>query len=442
MTNLLTDEERPAPAPTQQPASTVLAAVYSAIWSAGVGLIAVTVVVLLAWTADSRSGADAAAALRISADFWLLANAAPLQIGGSPFTLVPLGLTVLPAYLLLRTGSSLARTLEISDVRGVVRAAGGLAGAYGVIAVVVAGAAGTSQVHVTPLWGFLAAVSVAIVCGGAGLIRESGLAAPLWVRLPGSVRSAVYGGAVALAVVLAGGAVVAGISLALGAGEAGRVLTGLGAGTAGTLALVLLSLAYLPSAVVYATSFVTGTGFAVGVGTTVSPFDVRLGAVPALPLLAALPGGPLSPVFAALLVVPLVGGALAGVAIARRDDEEPLGRPLLTAAASGPAAGAMLALLCVLSAGAAGSGRLATIGPSAWRVGLMLAVEVAPAALVAAWWTRRRLDLQRGERRPREVPEDGEGEPGGDPEPQDRLGWTPGGADLPDPETPLSPGDP
>lgn len=378
------------PQPAQRPGSMVLAAVYAAIWAAGVGLIAVTAVVLVAWTAERRSGADAGQALRIAADVWLLADGAALRISGSSFALVPLGLTVLPAYLLVRAGTSLARTVGVTSARGVVGPAGALAAAYGVLAVVVAGAAATSQVQVHPLRAFVAAAGLAVFCGGAGVVRGAGLWLQLWARLPARVQVALRGGGVAASVVLAGGAVVAGGALALSAGEALLILNGLGVGTVGALALLLLSLAYVPNAIVYAAAFVTGSGFAVGAGTAVSPFDVRLGPVPALPLLAALPGGSLSSWFAALIAVPLVAGALAGTLIGRQHRAAPLRWLLPTAAATGPVAGVMLGLLCLLAAGAAGSGRLATVGPSAWRMAAVLALEVAPVAVVAAWWAVRR----------------------------------------------------
>lgn len=373
----------------RQQDSMVLAAVTSAVWAAGVGLIAVTVVVLVAWTAERRSGADAGAVLRIAADTWLLANGSQLRVGGSPFALVPLGLTALPAYLLVRAGTSMARTVGVASPRGVLGPTAALAGAYGVLAVVAAGAAATPQVQAPPLRAFLAAAGLAVVCGGVGVIRGAGLGQQVWTQLPAPVRAAVRGGALAAGVVLAAGAVLAGVALALSAEEAGWVLSGLGVGSVGALALALLSIAYLPNAVVFAAAFVAGPGFAVGAGTTVSPFGVRLGPVPALPLLAALPGGPVSDRMVLLIAVPIIGGGLAGAAVGRQHRAQPLRWLLTTAAATGPAAGLLLGLLCVLSAGSAGSGRLAAVGPSAWRVAVVLTIEVAPAAAAAAWWTTR-----------------------------------------------------
>ena len=422
----------------------VLAAVLAAIWAAAVGSIAITCVVLLSWTAERNSGAAAGATLRIAADLWLLANGSSLRVSGSPFALIPLGLTALPACLLLRAGTSLARAVGVMDLRGVLGPTSALAGAYGGLAVVATGAAATPQVQVAPLRAFLAAAGLATVCGGLGVIRGAGLCEQMWARIPASVRAALHGGAVAAIVVLAGGAGLAGCALALSSDEAGQVLSGLGVGAVGALGLLLLSLAYLPNAVVCAAAFVMGAGFAVGAGTVVSPFGVRLGPVPALPLFAALPGGPVTGWLALLIAVPMIGGAIAGAGIGRQQRAAPLRRSLSTAAATGPAAGALLGLLSLLSAGPAGAGRLATVGPSAWRVALMLAVEVGSVAVAAAWWTARRSgsDPQRGERRPRQVAQDGEGQPENETEPQDARRGPPSGQPPPVAQAPLGPVEP
>ncbi|MCA1694070.1 MAG: DUF6350 family protein, partial [Actinobacteria bacterium] len=249
VTDLL-NRDLPPPGRAQQDTggSAVLAAASAAMWAAALALIPITVVVLLAWTAERRSGAPAGDALRIAASAWLLANTAPLRISGSPLSLIPLGLGALPAYLLFRSGISLARSQGVAALRAVPRPAGALAGSYAVLAAVVAGAASTSQVQVAPPRAFLAALLLAGAVGGAGVVHGAELWPQLWAQLPAPIRVVGHGAAVAVAFVLGGGAVVAGCALALSAGEASRVLAGLGAGTVGAIAVFLLTVAYVPSA--------------------------------------------------------------------------------------------------------------------------------------------------------------------------------------------------
>ncbi|MGZ4597708.1 MAG: cell division protein PerM, partial [Actinomycetes bacterium] len=140
--------------------------------------------------------------------------------------------------------------------------------------------------------------------------------------------------------------------------------------------------------VVWAAAFAVGPGFAVGAGTQVTFAGVDLGAVPAVPLLAALPGdGSPGPTALMALLVPVVAGVVAGRLVDRRDaalPESELGtwrRLAGLAAAAGGLAGLAVAALCALTSGPGGPGRLAEVGPSPWWVGLAAAGEVG---LVAA----------------------------------------------------------
>jgi hypothetical protein len=388
VTDLLSRLDQPdAPAGGRQP-SVVLAGVTAAVWAAALGLIGSTVAVLVVWSTDGRSGSSAAAAMRIAADAWLLANGTPLHVDGTPFGLVPLGLAALPAYLLSRAGTSLARTVAVTDGREAARVTAALALAYAVLAVVVTGPATTAHVSPTPGWAFLAAATLATVFGGLGVLRGAALWPAVRAALPEPLRLAAHGGAVAAAVVVTGAALLAGVALALSAGEAGLVLGALGTGVVGTAMLLVVSLAYLPNTIVWAAAFVIGPGFAVGSGTAVSAFAVRLHPVPALPLLAALPTAA-NRWLVALVLLPVAGGLLAGAVVGRRQVDVALGRLLGTAAATGAAAGLLVGLLCLISAGPAGAARMAAVGPSAWRVALALAAEVAVPAMAAAWWTGR-----------------------------------------------------
>jgi hypothetical protein len=140
-----------------------------------------------------------------------------------------------------------------------------------------------------------------------------------------------------------------------------------------------------PNAVLWVVALAAGPGFALGTDSGLSlTGEMHGGALPAMPLLGALPGaGPL-PGYAWLLVaVPVGAGAVIGW-FAR-----PAGGPrgwrdeLATAAVSGAVCGLGVGVLAGLSGGGAG-GRLAEAGPSGLQVGLVLAVELAAAAAALA----------------------------------------------------------
>ena len=173
-----------------------------------------------------------------------------------------------------------------------------------------------------------------------------------------------------------------------------RLVDGLDPGAGGTLLLLLGSLLYVPNAVVWGTAFVAGPGFAVGEGTSVTAAGVDLGAVPAFPLLAALPNGDGAGVGLLALVAPLLAGVLAALLL-RRSGSVAVApavtgtmstgtvRPVLeTCGLVGALVGLATGALALLSAGSAGPGRMADVGPDWWAVSLATAGEVATAAAV------------------------------------------------------------
>jgi hypothetical protein len=149
--------------------------------------------------------------------------------------------------------------------------------------------------------------------------------------------------------------------------------------------LLLLQLLYLLNAVVWASSYIAGPGFAIGAETLVAPTGVQLGTVPSLPLLGALPeSGPVPGWMMAVVAVPFAAGAVAGVMVARIAPSPSYEAAPLWGFLSGVVTGLVAGLLAALSGGPIGGGRLAAIGPSPWEVALSVAVEVGVAAGISA----------------------------------------------------------
>ena len=166
-------------------------------------------------------------------------------------------------------------------------------------------------------------------------------------------------------------------------------MAALNPGIGGSALLLLASLSYLPNSVIWAIAYMLGPGFAFGVGTAVSPSGSALGAVPAFPMLAALPVGRPGRVPAlARLLRPrhAVPGRRAGRADDRADraDADPRGGAAVGAAHRLADRGASSGSRAKLSGGPLGAGRLASVGPAGGEVGLVAVLEVGvTAALVA-----------------------------------------------------------
>ena len=161
-------------------------------------------------------------------------------------------------------------------------------------------------------------------------------------------------------------------------------------GVLGGVALTLGQLAILPNLVIWGVSWLVGPGFAIGTASAVSPLGTSLGPLPAVPVLGALPSGDLTFGFLGLLV-PLLVGFLTAVIIRSRmpsvDTRGALGQVGL-GVGIGISAGLLLGLLAWFSAGAAGPGRLADVGPDPWLVGAFAALEIGLAAVVGLFAVR------------------------------------------------------
>jgi hypothetical protein len=157
---------------------------------------------------------------------------------------------------------------------------------------------------------------------------------------------------------------------------------------AGFVAIIVLSLGYLPVLIGWAVSYLLGIGFTVSSDAIISPFTSASEiALPVFPLLGAVPESP--PVGAAALpVIGLIAGVLGGYTLKRRGAG---GWSLLGEAAGmiGVATAALWALL-VASSGSLGADLLMNIGPIVgptlgvaallWAVGSLIIVIPVLAA--------------------------------------------------------------
>ncbi len=377
------------------PVTALAAGTLVAATTLAIAVLAITVVVLLGWITATRSQASGAAAWRLVLQVWVLAHHGGFAIeasGGTRFGLVPLGVTVPVALLLAGSAARAARAAGIRTPRSALRMLVALVLVYGMLTLAVSPLASAENIHPMASQAMLGAMLVAGLAGGAGISRGAGLTSMLRARLPGHLDAAVAGALTGTALLLGSGSLLAAASLAWHAQRATSVLGSLGAGVAGSVLLLLACLALLPNAVVWGAAYILGPGFAVGTGTTVGPLAVQLGAVPALPLLAALPAtGMPTGLALVVMLLPLLAGVLAGVVTVRRMPGVPERTRLTWSAVAGVGSGVLLAPLTWFSGGPAGPGRLAVVGPSAWQVALVAATEVGLAATLTAWALPPRL---------------------------------------------------
>lgn len=370
----------------------------------------VAVPVLGAGLARSGGDFDPKVTSELAAQIWLMIHAAPLNVaenGGSGWIhLVPLGFTLVPFMLAWRAGRRLAQ------------------GAYPVqlwqgltaFTVVYAGAAlGIARLGAedpgTMVWAGVAAAALSGLGSLAGCYAEARSATrmigvDLEARVEELSQRLKWAGAYAWAV-LRGGMVAAvtavGLSALLLAGWVGwrwmdivNSYQELDAGILGGAGLTLLHLGLAPNLLLWALAYSTGAGFNLGAGSPVGPWETDLGAVPAVPILAALPDQVYEYSLAAL-TLPILAGVVAGWWLMREGENHfddwcqlklklrPLSLTVSTltlAALTGLVAGGLLIGPLWLSHISLGMGQLNDVGPHAALTAGMLAAWVASGTVL------------------------------------------------------------
>lgn len=404
MTDLLGSRDTRLPPRTPSSAAPLrplaLGAAVAGLVASGAVLMGCMALGLVGWFAsDAGSHGDTRDAIRVGADGWLLAHGAHLHLAtgavSATITAVPLGLTLLCAYVAHRLGVWAARTSAVEDVGNVVLGTVVMSGIYGVVSLATAVLASTQVAEPGLLRSFAGGFAVAVVGGGSGILVGSGDVVDWRTRVPETARAILKGALAAALLVVACAAVLLAVALLLDLGAAANVLSRLHADTSGGLLYTALVAAVAPNAVLLSGSYLLGPGFAIGTGTLVSPASVVLGPVPAFPLLAALPSEGSPPAaLSALVAAPFLAAALAAALVVRRFPVPGYESGAVRGLGSGVLGGVLVTVLVALAGGAVGPGRMADIGADLLETFVAATVAMGVGGLVggvaATWWARRR----------------------------------------------------
>jgi len=349
-------------------------------------------------------GSGLGGVLRTAALLWLVAHHVGFTVrGAGRIGMLPLGLVFIPGALLALAGRWVVRAGAVTRLRHVGYAALALALPYTLLAGALALASRTAQAAPSLVQAVIASFLLAVVAGGLGAAR--GLAP--WSRLaslmPARPRSIVLGMLGSTAILVAAGSVLAGGSLLAHLPAVRAASDALAPGLTGAALLLLAQLAYVPNAILWAVAYALGPGFAFGTGTAVAPTGSSLGALPAFPMLAALPSGARAAgpgwVPLVVLAVPYLAGMFGGLVTVRIAPTPTIEAAPFWGFVTGAAAGVLAGLAAAFSGGPLGDGHLAAVGPSGWQVGLAATLEIGVTAALtagAANW----LILRRAIRRP------------------------------------------
>lgn len=325
--------------------------------------------------------------LEASAGAWLAGLGLPPTVAGVTITLLPLGFGALPIIGLVAAGRWAADASAVAR-RGEAVAVALAAGAcFAAISAVIAVTARTLQVPPT---------RAAVVCGLIGfavtclvVMNRAGLLG--WRRLPAEVRDAAAAAAVALAAIVGLSSALLAAAVITNLQSVNQLLVQLDPGLAGAILLAVLTMGYLPTAIVWTMAYVIGPGVTIAVGSSVSAFEApSSAALPGFPLLAAVPGeAPAGGVGLPILVV--LAGVLAGLLLRRRNRTG--ARGVGVAAMGALLVGAAVAVLAFLATGSLGTTVLQGLGPAPLHVGALGGVLVAIGALAVVAWPARSDDV-------------------------------------------------
>lgn len=395
-----------------------LLAAFDAAIAAAVGLAALLAPLTLLWTLAFGVAADWGALWPLTGTLWQFGHGVAIDISLSTETLTAIGLapeaaaftlSVTPLAFLLFTLLFAARS-GARAARAGAWLLGPLVGA-GAFALIAAGIAFTSRIAaaetslllsiVLPTAVYLAgalvgAVRVAWEDGDGGLLDRVHDEVDAWGDWGPVPASAVRGAAVAVVGIVAVSSVAVSVMVAVRGGEVVALFEAARADVLGGVMMTLGHLAYLPTLIVWAASWIAGPGFAVGAGTAVSPAGTQLGVVPGIPVFGLLPEN--SSIWMLIVVLlPVAAGAFAGWTVRSRLVWEgtPLGAGPRAAIALGIGllTAAVAAIAALLASGSIGPGRLADAGPSALPFALALGGEVLLGAAILLLSPRHRDEL-------------------------------------------------
>ncbi|HET8988206.1 MAG TPA: DUF6350 family protein [Humibacillus sp.] len=380
---------------------------------AAIGTWAVVVLPsLVGWVAAPESSVGWFSAVSVGSGIWFLGHGQSIGAGGVAVSLTPLLLFAVNVYIAYRWARRLAATQRAlvgaaawSDVALRAVVPGFLLGYLlmaGVFALLTLGGVAAPGFAAVPGALLVPAVALAVV-----LLRPDDEESPAFVRalfrrgptwLPSVWRVGWLGAGLLLAV----GAGVVVLRLVMTFPTILAIQSDYGVNVGGAVIVGIAQLALLGNAVTWALGFVAGPGFALALGSTVSPASAVPGLLPLVPVLGAVPeAADYPPILYAVLLLPLAAGVLIGRGVDR--ELEFFGDVRARAAAT--AVAALIAVAGVVGVAALGNGavgvdRLRAVGVPLLPFAGALAVEVVVGALL---WVGVALLRERHDEQPHEA---------------------------------------
>ena len=311
---------------------------------------------LIAWATAGSATGNTSDPMRAAIWLWLGAHHIPFFLNGTAtgyLSYLPIGAMLLP-FFALRSGFGRAISKLHGDFHNIASVRTIFASQYALLVTLLALASRSpgvsSQWYLAPVFAFSIAYLAALTAGTR-------------FRMSQAVSYATR----VLAVLLGASFIFLAISIFMNLTTFKNISIVLQPGFFGAILLFALNLFYLPNLAVSVLAYFTGTGFAVGAGTLVSPFTHRLGEIPALPILAVLPTSSTKWALIAVAFVIALGALMA--AWAMTSSTQALAQAIVLLAIS-------ISLIAYLASGSLMTNAMSAVGVSIWKLVLSLIIEL------------------------------------------------------------------
>ncbi|QUQ70756.1 cell division protein PerM [Kutzneria sp. CA-103260] len=400
------------PARSRQNHSRVRVLAYAAVAPIVGGYAAVATVLAVVIASASNIQLSVSGVLLAAVPGWLAAHHVPLGLGTHSFAVLPLLPTALLMLMVARSANRAAARLHLHEPTQARLVVLPIAAAHAIVGVTIALVLRTGPVTASPPAAFFGCGALSALAATVGVARRCCLLDAALSRVDPVVVRGLRAGVIGVAAMSAAGALVLAFGLVAHWTTATAIFEQSGSELGSEFGMLLLTIAYLPNAIVAALAFAMGPGFTMGT-FSVAPLHLTIAKAPAVPLFAALPEHQ-SRALLGLMIVPLAVGVFLGWA-SRRIAPRPLGR-LRAVAVAAAIVGATVFLLAALTGGRLGGGAFSPVTVPAGLVGAVaLGWVLVPAALVAC------LAGPKPARNVRPVPVAASPKPVAEPEPEPEL---------------------
>jgi hypothetical protein len=346
------------------------------------GYAAVVAILALVLSIATKAEISTVAVLSAALPGWLGVYQVPLDLGGHDFGALPLLPTLLVVLLVGRAAGNAADRMVIVSAWDTVPIVAAIAVAHATAGGVIAWTTTTAAFFD----GLLVPAAVSGVAAIIGLARRGYIDGVL-DRLDELVVHGLRAALIGVAGVLGIGALVFLIGLAMSFTTVKALFA---PGIGDSVGMFLLSVVYMPNAVVGGMAFAAGPGVTIG-ALTATPLNFSAGPLPGVPVIAALPesGAPWWPV---VFVLPLAAGALVGWVL-RNSSEDPIAR-LRAVGAAALVVAASCVVLGIGSGGQLANGVFDPLSMHPWSLGMSMLLWIALPGAVVTWWTGARLVIE------------------------------------------------